>query len=144
MQANPADMFYSILKKDEFIDIVVCNPPFHASLAEAQEGTERKWRNLGIKNNGESNLNFGGQNAELWCEGGEYVFIQKMIEESVLWSKNCFWFTTLVSKKTTLPGIYTALKKVNALDVRTIEMAQGQKVSRMVAWTFVKQPLAKR
>lgn len=42
----------------------------------------------------------------------------------------------LISKNTTLPSIYHALKLVDAAEVRTIEMAQGQKISRFVAWTF--------
>jgi len=48
----------------------------------------------------------------------------------------CIWFTTLVSKQENLPLIYKALKNVNALQVKTIDMAQGQKISRIVAWTF--------
>ena len=113
----------------------MCNPPFHASQAEAMAGTQRKWQNLGKSQ--KDTLNFGGQNAELWCEGGEKAFITKMIEQSVALSQQCFWFSSLVSKKTTLPVLYKALKKVKALDIQTIEMEQGQKISRIVAWTFL-------
>ena len=49
-----------------------------------------------------------------------------------------YWYTSLVSKKETLPGVYRALQTAGATDVRTIEMAQGQKKSRLVAWTFLK------
>jgi 23S rRNA (adenine1618-N6)-methyltransferase len=47
------------------------------------------------------------------------------------------WFTPLISKAANLPGVYSALKKVNALEIKTIEMSQGQKKSRIVAWTFL-------
>ncbi len=60
-----------------------------------------------------------------------------MIRESAEVQTQCLWFTSLISKKTTLPGVYAELKKVNAFDVKTVEMAQGQKVSRFVAWTFL-------
>lgn len=60
-----------------------------------------------------------------------------MVAESATKAKNCFWFTSLISKKTTLPAIYHALRYANAVEVRTIDMAQGQKVSRFVAWTFL-------
>ncbi len=38
-------------------------------------------------------LNFGGQQQELWCEGGEVAFIKKMIEESKGFAKQVMWFT---------------------------------------------------
>jgi 23S rRNA (adenine1618-N6)-methyltransferase len=82
-------------------------------------------------------LNFGGQHAELWCKGGEEAFLNNMIFQSVHVAQQCLWFTSLISKKTTLPSVYRALNKVKAFDVKTIDMSQGQKVSRIVAWTFL-------
>jgi 23S rRNA (adenine1618-N6)-methyltransferase len=136
LQESSSDIFKNIIQANERFDFTICNPPFHASLADAMAGNKRKWENL-ENGNTKQNFNFGGQNAELWCEGGEGVFIGRMIEQSTQFAQQCFWFTTLVSKKTTLPNIYKHLNKVKALDVRTIEMAQGQKVSRIVAWTFL-------
>ena len=137
LQPSPKHIFQGIIRKDERYDLTMCNPPFHASAAEAQAGTLRKINNLGLKKNGSPTLNFGGQNAELWCEGGEEDFVKRMISESVLFHDHCLWFTSLISKKATLPGVYTALKNAKVLDVKTIEMSQGQKVSRFVAWTFL-------
>ncbi|MNL54740.1 Ribosomal RNA large subunit methyltransferase F [compost metagenome] len=115
----------------------MCNPPFHASAAEAQSGTRRKLQNLGKHKRKEQVLNFGGQGAELWCEGGEIAFIRRMIEESTAIADQCLWFSSLVSKSASLPFIYSALKTADVARVKTIEMAQGQKVSRFVAWTFI-------
>ncbi len=137
-QATSSDIFKGIIKPTDFFELTICNPPFHGSQAEAEAGTERKWKNLGIKKEARSKLNFGGQNAELWCEGGEYTFVQRMIAQSVLFPTNCFWYSTLISKKTNLSGIYATLKKLPVVEVKTLEMAQGQKVSRVVAWTFLK------
>jgi 23S rRNA (adenine1618-N6)-methyltransferase len=120
----------------------MCNPPFHASLEEAQVGSQRKLNNLAKKTNQplpknkNLKLNFGGQAAELYCEGGELGFIKRMIEESIEFKNHCRWFTTLVSKTSHLPSIYNALKNINAKQIRTVEMAQGQKLSRFVAWSF--------
>lgn len=50
-----------------------------------------------------------------------------------------YGFTTLVSKATTLPAIYRALKAAGVYGYRTIEMTQGQKKSRIVAWTFLNE-----
>ncbi|HTE01064.1 MAG TPA: 23S rRNA (adenine(1618)-N(6))-methyltransferase RlmF [Mucilaginibacter sp.] len=136
LQSNKANIFKGIIKQGEGFDITICNPPFHASLQEAQASTASKWKKLGI-NKQPTALNFGGQKTELWCYGGEAGFIRRMVEQSALAAGQCFWFSTLVSKKDTLPVIYKALKNVNALDVRTITMTHGQKVSRIVAWTFL-------
>jgi 23S rRNA (adenine1618-N6)-methyltransferase len=136
LQLAEVHIFKGIIKHDEVFDVSICNPPFHASLAEATAGNQRKVKNLGGKN-AKSTLNFGGKSSELWCEGGEVSFIRKMIEESATIPHQCRWFTSLVSKKENLPSIYHALKKAKVLEFRTIEMAQGQKISRIVAWSFL-------
>ena len=135
-QANKAHIFNGMIRRDEGFDITICNPPFHASLQEAQLSAAAKWKKLGLSKQATA-LNFGGQKTELWCYGGEAGFIRRMVEQSAAVARQCLWFSTLVSKKDTLPVIYKALKKVSALDVKTITMAHGQKVSRIVAWTFL-------
>jgi len=136
-QENPSKIFVNIINKDEKYDFTLCNPPFHKSLDEALAGNKRKVQNLTKQKSTKSALNFGGKNNELWCEGGEIAFIKNMIKESLEFSKNCLWFTTLVSKKENLPFIYKALKDVKVVEVKTIEMAHGQKISRIVAWSFL-------
>jgi len=134
LQPNSEDIFFGVLHKDEYFDFTLCNPPFHKSQQEATQGTIRKNKNLGKKN--EKLLNFGGLANELWYPGGEIAFITKMIKQSAKRAKNCLWFSTLVSKKENLDVIYKVLKQVKALEVKTIEMKQGQKLTRIVAWTF--------
>lgn len=134
-QSSVYDIFHGVIHPGETFEATMCNPPFHASLQESMAGTELKWKNLG-KDRNKSDLNFGGKNSELWCEGGELRFVTKMIRESVLFAGSVFWFTTLISKKERLPVYFSELKKVQAKDIRTIPMAQGQKKSRILAWTF--------
>jgi 23S rRNA (adenine1618-N6)-methyltransferase len=83
-------------------------------------------------------LNFGGLSHELWCDGGEAAFVQRLIRESARFSDTCLWFSSLVSKRETLPLIQRTLRTVKAVNVHTFDMAQGQKKSRVVAWTFLK------
>ncbi|MFD2514019.1 23S rRNA (adenine(1618)-N(6))-methyltransferase RlmF [Pontibacter locisalis] len=144
LQKNPRDIFQGIIKEDERIDLTLCNPPFHASLAEAQAGTLRKLSNLQQKKITKPTLNFGGQNAELWCEGGEQRFVKDMVYQSKQFSTSCFWFTTLLSKQANLKPVLQALKDVKAFEVKTIAMSQGNKVSRIVAWTFLTQEQQKK
>lgn len=133
LQESPMQCFRGIIRKGERFDLTMCNPPFHASAADAEAGTQRKLRNLGVKKQG---LNFGGRAGELWCDGGELGFILRMIEESTAYAWNCGWFTTLVSKSEHLSRLEKALRKVKAAEVRIIDMAQGQKRSRILAWRF--------
>lgn len=137
LQANPKDIFLGIIQKNEFIDITLCNPPFHVSAAEARSGTLRKLTNLTNKKTNTPTLNFGGQNNELWCEGGEKRFVRDMILQSKQFSTSCLWFSTLIAKQVNLKSVYDELKKANALEIKTIPMGQGNKISRIVAWTFL-------
>lgn len=138
LQLNRENIFREIINKDEHFDLTICNPPFHASAEDAQAGTLRKLSNLNGKKVTKATLNFGGKNKELWCEGGEEKFIQKMIFQSQEFASSCLWFTTLVAKQAHLKAIYKTLKTVKAVEVKTIPMSQGNKTSRIVAWTFLK------
>jgi len=136
LQQNGRHFFQDLLKKEEKIDVVVCNPPFHSSIEEAQKGTRRKIKNLTGKKVKTPELNFSGQNHELVYEGGEFKFIQNMIWESKKFFKNIFWFSTLVSKESNLKGIHKLLKKLGAHQTKEIAMGTSNKSSRIVAWTF--------
>ncbi|MFT4697125.1 MAG: 23S rRNA (adenine1618-N6)-methyltransferase [Flavobacteriaceae bacterium] len=139
-QENNANIFEGIIQKDEFFHFSMCNPPFHSSEENATKGTLRKMRNL-QKNEGgyfkkeEIYLNFGGQANELWCNGGEALFIKRMIKQSAAFKDNIKWFTSLVSKKENLAKMYKQLNKLKVTH-KTIEMTQGNKQSRIVAWSF--------
>jgi 23S rRNA (adenine1618-N6)-methyltransferase len=136
-QNSVQNMFSGVINTAERFALTMCNPPFHASTEEAMAGTERKWKNLGHTEKAQPTLNFGGKNAELWCEGGEERFIRRMINESAGFAKQCLWFTTLISKKETLASCYRELERVGAFEIKTISMAQGQKIGRVLAWTFL-------
>ena len=136
LQAKPNNIFKGIIQKDERIDVSICNPPFHTSQAEAQKGTLRKLSNLKGKKIKTSVLNFGGNNNELWYEGGELAFIENMIRESKTFANSCLWFTSLVSKQAHLNTLYKTLTNVGAVEVKTIAMGTENKASRILAWTF--------
>ncbi len=134
-QNNPKNIFHGVIQPNDRFHLTMCNPPFHGSLESANKGTQRKWANLGKGRS--TKLNFGGQNAELWCPGGEIKFVARMVEQSRDFTKQCLWFTSLVSKKDNLPPLNRILKKANVADCRIVEMAQGQKTSRFIAWNYM-------
>jgi len=135
-QRNPKNVFTDIILAGEFFDLSICNPPFHASAKEAHASTLRKQSNLKGKKVQHAKLNFGGQSNELWVEGGELKFLTNMIYESRRFGSQCQWFTSLISKEANLPTIYKTLDVVNPTSVKTMDMSQGNKISRVVAWSF--------
>ena len=137
LQVEARFIFKNIILPEDRFAFTICNPPFHNSKEEATKATIRKVNNLEKTRTKNPILNFGGQNTELWCDGGEIGFITQMIYESVKYPLQVLWFTTLVSKKENLTNIYKTLNKVGAVEIKTIDMAQGQKTSRIVAWTFL-------
>lgn len=141
-QKDMAAILIGIIHKNESYDAVICNPPFHDSAQSAQANSERKRRNLGQSVTDAAN--FGGQQQELWCEGGEVAFIKTMIAESKQFARQVLWFTSLVSRGDNLPELYRALTQVGAVKVVKKEMAQGQKQSRFIAWSFLDEAQRKR
>lgn len=136
-QFDPENIFRGVINSNDAFHITMCNPPFHSSKEKASKGTQRKWASLGKGSS--KKLNFGGQNAELWCSGGEIKFIARMVEQSMEFADQCLWFTSLVSKKDNLPPLSRILRKAGVADLKVIEMAQGQKTSRFIAWTYIKK-----
>ncbi|WP_370315004.1 23S rRNA (adenine(1618)-N(6))-methyltransferase RlmF [Thalassolituus sp.] len=139
LQPDKHVMFSNIIQPDEYFDVTVCNPPFHASADEARASAVRKASGL-ARNRGDkaadTSLNFGGMENELWCNGGEALFLKKMAKESLLFARQVGWFTSLVSKSDTLKPLKKQLTKLKATDIREIEMVQGKKITRIIAWTF--------
>ncbi len=131
------NIFRGVIEPHDTFHITLCNPPFHASMEKANKGTQRKWFKLGKEQS--SKLNFGGQNDELWCPGGEIKFIASMVEQSMEFADQCLWFSSLVSKKANLQPLYRILRKAKVADFKVVEMAQGQKTSRFIAWTHIKK-----
>jgi len=134
LQDNVHHIFQGVIKAGEYFDVSVCNPPFHASLPEALQANRRKRHNLAQSTFTE--LNFGGLNNELWCNGGEQLFLKKMIKESKIYASSVGWFTCLVSKKDNIKPAQKLIRKLGALDCKEIEMVQGHKKTRILAWTY--------
>tara|TARA_B100000767_G_scaffold109863_1_gene105159 strand:+ start:443 stop:1333 length:891 start_codon:yes stop_codon:yes gene_type:complete len=136
-QENKSFLFKNIIQSSEKFDFLVCNPPFHSSKEDAIKGSFRKLNNIvgqTIKKS-ELYLNFEGQANELWCNGGEILFIKRLIKESVVCRNQVKTFSTLVAKSESLPKIEKQLNKVKA-DYHVINTTIGNKKSRYLVWWF--------
>ncbi|MFT6928360.1 MAG: 23S rRNA (adenine1618-N6)-methyltransferase, partial [Psychromonas sp.] len=141
LQKNKQAIFAGVIKAKDKFTLTMCNPPFHASMEKALAGSSRKIKNLSKDQNNPSQvLNFAGQEGELCCAGGEIAFLKQMIQESKDYALQVCWFSSLVSKSENVATLKKELEKAGAAHVKVIKMAQGQKVSRFIAWTFLLQP----
>jgi len=139
-QGAASQIFQDVLSARDQVAAVICNPPFHASLAQAQAAARRKWTNLGHVARGVRSLpaaNFGGRDAELWCPGGEVGFLGRVIAQSAQRPEDAAWYTALVAQAAHLPAIERALKRAQPLATRVLSIARGVKQSRIIAWSFL-------
>ncbi|MFO6422807.1 23S rRNA (adenine(1618)-N(6))-methyltransferase RlmF [Motilimonas sp. KMU-193] len=144
LQTNPKQYFKGIIAGDDKISLTICNPPFHSSLEQGYQGSQRKWQNLnrnkgkqpGVTQKAKPQLNFGGQQAELWCPGGELAFVKGMISESCQFAEQVCWFTSLIAKGEHVRPLKKYLSEIGAKQVEVLQMQQGQKISRILAWSF--------
>ncbi|MCK5779916.1 MAG: 23S rRNA (adenine(1618)-N(6))-methyltransferase RlmF [Psychrilyobacter sp.] len=130
--------FFKGIIDDEYVDFTMCNPPFHSSIEEALGANKKKRESLNKTRTSklEEKLNFGGQKAELWCKGGEILFLKKMIKESILFADRVGYFTSLISKSENIKPLKKLINKLGATEVRVIDMYQGNKISRILIWKF--------
>ena len=135
-QENKSFLFKNIIHSEDQFDFTVCNPPFHSSKEEAFRGSQRKLNNLGREfDKKEVALNFEGQANELWCNGGEALFVKRLIKESIAFKNQVKVFSTLVSKSESLSSIKKQLTKATA-NFEVLSMDLGNKKSRIVLWWF--------
>jgi len=134
VQSDPKLILENIIEPDDKFDVMVCNPPHFKSLEDAQKHNQRKVRNLSSKKR--EKLNFAGRSNELWTPGGEAAFIQTLAEESVQFMDQVGWFTSLISRNDSVRGITEMIDAIPRTEVKVVEMTQGIKASRFVAWRF--------
>lgn len=160
LQADPYRLLAGVCDeaRDEF-DLCMCNPPFYTSAEEFARENQRKviglatnrWNRNGVESprlqtRGEkaSSNNFGGGEAELWCDGGEVAFVGALIRESEAWADRCLWFSSLVSRAEHLPPLLAKLRRARGVvDARVVDMGAGQKKTSVLLWTFT-QTTARR
>lgn len=134
-QSNQKKILSGIITKNDYFDAVMCNPPFFKSKKEAEAQTLRKLKGLDKRKTPKLINNFSGESNELWCNGGELSFVLNYIKESTLFKTQVGWFTSLISNEDNLKPLQIELKK-SAKEIKVIDMAQGNKKSRILAWKF--------
>ena len=72
LQKDSQKIFDGIIMPGEYFDVTICNPPFHSSKEEAEDGTLRKLSSLKGTKVKKVQLNFGGS-ARIAGKDAKYV-----------------------------------------------------------------------
>lgn len=136
LQRDYQHILKGILNPSDKFTASVCNPPFFKSQADALDATKTKLKGLGNKSD-KVIRNFSGTPKELCYAGGEKAFLHNYLYESSQFPKQCYWFTSLVSNVSHVRSMEASLKKLGATEFLVLDMIQGNKVSRVVAWSFL-------
>ncbi|KAJ2551150.1 ATP-dependent DNA/RNA helicase [Coemansia sp. RSA 1878] len=109
----------------------MCNPPFYSSRNERARLREFKQQEPGLETQGEDD--------ELFTEGGEEAFLNRMVDESKHLGACIKWYSTLVGKKSTLAGLKTRIRQTPNVHIREGTLVQGKTTRWVVAWSFLGQ-----
>lgn len=131
---NSADSVIAPLTKEPIpgsILITVCNPPFYSCVEDIGSNRKREFSSKHV-------VRLQGTSKELVTEGGEEIFICKMINDSIELSayQNLCWFTSLVSKFSSLNPIVQFLQKSAATDYYVYEFKVGDTTRWIICWNF--------
>ena len=130
-QDDNSNILTGALDENCFYDFTMCNPPFYSSEKEAVKANTKKITNLKLGINSQ-NI---GHAKELWCNGGEALFIKRMIKESMHYKEQVHFFTSLVSNKKNVDKLVKLIRKCNAKEsIETLKI--GNKTSHVLIWQF--------
>jgi 23S rRNA (adenine1618-N6)-methyltransferase len=121
-QPSEDKIFENIVKSDHFFHFSMCNPPYFKT-------DEIK------RNNPHTVCEYDEK--EVYCQGGEEIFVIKMINESQLFKSNVLWFTTLVGKKENFDKVKKYLEQLDHVKmIKTTIFFQGKLARWGLAWTY--------
>lgn len=137
-QEDPQQILHGVLNKQDKITVTACNPPFYPSTEVANQAhLEKHHTHLKRKiGSHEHQRTMSGIDQELVYPGGEVAFVTKLIRESVDFKSNIHWFTSLLSKETSLGQLQPELDMAKPQQQRVIPMQHGNKVTRILCWSF--------
>ncbi|KAI9247486.1 hypothetical protein BDA99DRAFT_526016 [Phascolomyces articulosus] len=123
---NPERIF--LLDKGESYTFCMCNPPFYASPDELEESLQNK-----------QDLPFSvctGTQNEMITDGGEYGFIERIMNESLIYKDRIQWYTSLIGLKKSVRPLVNQLKSFGITNYVVTEFIQGRTKRWAIAWSF--------
>lgn len=111
------------------MDFAMTNPPFYESDKELLKSAEKKAR--------PPHSACTGAPIEMVCEGGEVVFVRRILEESLVLRERVQWYTAMLGKISSLEILVDKLREEMVGNYAVTEFIQGAKTRRWaIAWSF--------
>ncbi|GJQ09286.1 hypothetical protein GpartN1_g1077.t1 [Galdieria partita] len=120
-KVSQGQILRGIVKGTDSFHFAMCNPPFFSDMSEASVHPFR------VKT---------GDERQMVTSGGEVSFIAQMAEESVEFSQNIRWFTSLVGRKKDLGILQRYIQENITTEVRRTCLKQGRTSRWIIAWSF--------
>ncbi|KAI7848125.1 hypothetical protein BDC45DRAFT_541341 [Circinella umbellata] len=128
IQYNDVPERIFILSEGKSYTFCMCNPPFYASEEEVEESLRNKQEQPFAICTGTKN--------EMITDGGEYGFIERIINESLIYKSRIQWYTSLVGLKKTIRPLVNQLKSFGISNYIVTEFLQGRTKRWAIAWSF--------
>lgn len=132
-QEYNANAFQCLQEVEGEAIITMCNPPFYSSFEEFRRLREEK-------SNSEDMVPLNGTANELVTNGGELVFVTRLIDDSITIdrkNRQWIWFTCLLSKFSSLQPLIRHMKvDLNIKDYYVQPLKIGQTTRWILCWNF--------
>ncbi|POS87488.1 hypothetical protein EPUL_001351, partial [Erysiphe pulchra] len=113
----------------KYLNFTMCNPPFYESKEEMLKSAKEKKRPPFTA--------CTGADFEMVTEGGEVVFISRLIDESLESKSSVQWYTSMIGKLSNLIILRERLVKLGINNFALTDFVQGNKTKRWaIAWSF--------
>ncbi|XP_055855368.1 U6 small nuclear RNA (adenine-(43)-N(6))-methyltransferase [Episyrphus balteatus] len=123
LEANPEKTF----------DFCLCNPPFF----DSNERNAKPDRNP-EKRKEPKNCQTGNAD-ELYCEGGEVAFVERIVNESKKFPERIKVFSTMLGHKSSVGTISDYLRSKDILNFISTEFCQGNTTRWGIAWSLIEE-----
>lgn len=115
------------------LDFTICNPPFFTDSAEMEKSLSGEGKATG------PNAICTGSNNEMICPGGDFGFVKRIVEESIVLRDKVTWYSSMLGKLSSAKAIVELLKSHGITNWAVGVLEPGTKTGTkrwVVAWSF--------
>ncbi|XP_043495887.1 RNA N6-adenosine-methyltransferase mettl16 isoform X2 [Polistes fuscatus] len=126
IKVDEENIFKEVINENEHFHFTMCNPPFFETQGNLEKAKRHPPRNAPT-----------GSDEELSVEGGELLFITRMIEESIQIGDKIKIYTTMIGKRKNSLYFPKFLRRNGIKNFTWTEFCQGHTKRWGLAWSFL-------